>query len=100
MKNQLCTRIAWDSPLLCVCVCVYNLVYNDQMIKLEGLLGEWWTDDPSFVVARILKLLKEDLKIWTGKVFGNVAIQKDCIINKIKKSDDKEATLGISEKEV
>ena len=38
---------------------------------------------PSFILARKLKALKEDLKKWNKKVFGDLAFRKKCLLSEL-----------------
>jgi hypothetical protein len=66
--------------------------------KIQG----WWSsysfsDPPSLVLARKLKALKEDLKIWNKEVFGDVGLKKKCVMDDILKLDEKEFRGGLSD---
>lgn len=45
---------------------------------------------PSFVFSKKLKALKDCLKVWNKKVFGNVKELKDRVLDIVQTFDDKE----------
>ena len=54
---------------------------------------------PSFVLAKMLKALKEDIIQWNRSEFGNVVRQKKELLEVLKLLDVKEGELGLSEVE-
>uniref|UniRef100_A0A2N9FLS3 Reverse transcriptase domain-containing protein n=1 Tax=Fagus sylvatica TaxID=28930 RepID=A0A2N9FLS3_FAGSY len=59
--------------------------------KIQG----WWSSysfsgPPSLVLARKLKALKEDFKIWNREVFGDVGVKKKGVMDDILRFDEKE----------
>ena len=58
--------------------------FENMWLKVDGFLEKiqgWWSSysfsgPPSLVLARKLKALKEDLKIWNKEVFGDVGLKK------------------------
>jgi len=46
-----------------------------------------------------LKALKEDLKRWNKMEFGNVGVNKRCLLGDVLKSDEKECLHGLTQEE-
>ena len=64
----------------------------------------WWNrhsfvGTPSFVLAKKLKALKEDIVEWNRQEFGNVGHQKKQLLEELKTLDAKEGDLGLSDGE-
>ena len=55
---------------------------------------------PSFVLAKMLKALKEDIIQWNRSEFGNVVRQKKELLEALKLLDVKEGELGLFEVEL
>lgn len=55
--------------------------------------------DPCFKLARKLKLLKEDLKVWNREVFGKLKVRINSLAEEIRKLDKKVGTGGLSDEE-
>ena len=60
----------------------------------------WWNwhsfvGTPSFMFAKKLKALKEDIVQWNRREFGNVECQKKHLLEELKKLDAKEGDLGL-----
>ena len=55
---------------------------------------------PSFVLAKMLKALKEDIIQWNRSEFGNVVRQEKELLEALKLLDVKEGELGLSEVEL
>ena len=55
---------------------------------------------PSFVLAKKLKALKEDIIQWNRSEFGNVGCQKKELLEALKLLDAKEGEYGLSEVEM
>ena len=74
---------------------------------MEGFVDKvqsWWNwhsyvDTPSFVLAKKLKALKEDIVQWNCWEFGNVERQKKQLMEELKILDAKEGELGLSDRE-
>lgn len=50
----------------------------------------WWNcysfhGTPSFVLAKNLKALKEDIRLWNLKEFGNVEVKKKRLLEELVK---------------
>ena len=77
-------------------------------LKTDGFkdrVHSWWNrysflDTPSFVLAKKLKALKEDIIRWNRSEFGNVERQKKELLEALKLLDVKEGKLGLSEVEL
>ena len=54
---------------------------------------------PSFILARKFKALKEDLKKWNKKVFGDLAFRKKCLLSELLGLDAREDLLGPSQED-
>ena len=58
--------------------------YENMWLKTEGFVENvqfWWNrysfyGTPSFVLAKKLKALKEEIRLWNLKEFGNVEVKK------------------------
>ncbi|XP_075665584.1 uncharacterized protein LOC142635283 [Castanea sativa] len=76
-------------------------------LKSEGFVDRvqtWWNrysfvGTPSFVLAKKLKALKEDIVQWNRREFGNVAHQKKQLLEELITLDAKEGDFGLSEGE-
>ena len=86
-----------------------NLLRKKNMwLKLDGFkdrVYSWWNrysflGTPSFVLAKKLKALKEDIIQWNRSEFGNVERQKKELLKALKLSDAKEGEHGLSEMEL
>ncbi|KAG5540926.1 hypothetical protein RHGRI_020977 [Rhododendron griersonianum] len=81
--------------------------FENMWLLSEGFterVGEWWNSysvmgKPSFVLAKKLKLLKEDLRKWNSEVFGNLKDQKDKVVDEIRRWDLEEQYWPLSEEE-
>ena len=64
----------------------------------------WWNrhsfvGTPSFVLAKKIKALKEDIVQWNCQEFGNVERQKKQLLEELKKLDAKEGEFGLTDGE-
>ena len=50
----------------------------------------------SFVIARKLKFVKEDLKKWNKEVFGDIKLRKYKMLNSVHALDVKEESDGLN----
>ncbi|KAG5549689.1 hypothetical protein RHGRI_014853 [Rhododendron griersonianum] len=81
--------------------------FENMWLLSEGFtdrVGEWWNSysvmgKPSFVLAKKLKLLKEDLRKWNSEVFGNLKDKKDKVVDEIRRWDLEEQYRPLSEVE-
>ena len=72
--------------------------FENMWLKVDGFqekIQGWWSSysfsgPPSLVLARKLKALKEDLKIWNREVFGDVGVKKKGVMDDILRFDEKE----------
>ena len=72
--------------------------FENMWLESESFLDlvqGWWssyvfTGSPSFVLAKKLKALKEDLKIRNKEVFGDIGLKKKHVLNDIMGLDEKE----------
>ena len=55
---------------------------------------------PSFVLVCKLKALKQDLKIWNEKEFGNIAGRKNYLLSSVKSLDELEDARPLSDAEL
>ncbi|KAH7834405.1 hypothetical protein Vadar_015625 [Vaccinium darrowii] len=67
-------------------------------------VGEWWNNysvigKPSFVLAKKLKMLKEDLRKWNIEIFGRLEFQKGKVVDVISHWDLEEQVRDLSEEE-
>jgi hypothetical protein len=85
-----CLDFAWTIfPILLDCGGIQGgrryFKFENMWLKAEGFVDrvkQWWTSyhfqgSPSFILARKLKALKVDLRVWNEQVFGNVENQKE-----------------------
>ena len=69
--------------------------FENMWLKTEGFVKKvqfWWNcysfyGTPSFVLARKLKALKEDIHLWNLKEFGNVGVKKKRLLEELVKLD-------------
>ena len=82
--------------------------FENMWLKTDGFkdrVHSWWNQysfsgTPSFVLAKKLKALKEDIIQWNRSEFGNVERQKKELLKALKLSDAKEGEHGLSEMEL
>ncbi|KAG5521622.1 hypothetical protein RHGRI_033999 [Rhododendron griersonianum] len=73
--------------------------FKNMWLLSEGFadrVGEWWGSysimgTPSFVLAKKLELLKEDLCKWNSEVFGRLEFRKGKVIDDIRHWDGEES---------
>ena len=78
--------------------------FENMWLKTDGFVdrvASWWnrhsfSGTPSFVFARKLKALKEDIIQWNRQEFGNVGCRKKELLGAL---DAKEGVLGLTEME-
>ena len=76
-------------------------------LKSDGFLDRvdsWWnrhsfSHTPSYVFAKKLKALKEDIIQWNRQEFGNVGCRKKELLGALELLDAKEGVLGLTETE-
>ncbi|XP_075665339.1 uncharacterized protein LOC142635002 [Castanea sativa] len=81
--------------------------FENMWLKSEGFVDRahtWWNrysfvGTPSFVLAKKLKALKEDIVQWNRREFGNVARQKKQLLEELITLDAKEGDFGLSDGE-
>lgn len=70
---------------------------------VEWVKGRWFSygseGDPCFKMAKKLKLLKEDLKVWNREVFGRVDIRIFKALEEIRELDEKAGSGVLSSEE-
>uniref|UniRef100_A0A2N9FT22 Reverse transcriptase domain-containing protein n=1 Tax=Fagus sylvatica TaxID=28930 RepID=A0A2N9FT22_FAGSY len=72
--------------------------FENMWLKVDGFRDKiqgWWSSysfsgPPSLVLAKKLKALKEDLKIWNREVFGDVGLKKKGVMVDLLQLDEKE----------
>ena len=77
--------------------------FENMWLRSEGFMDRvhtWWNwhsfvGMPSFVLAKKLKALKEDIVQWNHREFGNVGCQKKQLLEELKTLDTKEGDLGL-----
>ena len=90
MSQRVLPRVVSDHcPLLVVAGSVNKgrsaFKFENMWLKEEGFVErvrQWWNGycfvgSPSFILARKLKALKEDLKKWNKEEFGDLAFRKN-----------------------
>ncbi|KAH7846593.1 hypothetical protein Vadar_015807 [Vaccinium darrowii] len=81
--------------------------FENMWLLTEGFVervGEWWNNysvigKPSFVLAKKMKLLKEDLRKWNIEIFGRLEFQKDKAVDVICHWDMEEQVRDLTEEE-
>ena len=76
-------------------------------LKTDGFVDRvdsWWnhhsfSGTPSFVFAKKLKALKEDIIQWNQQEFGNVRRRKKELLGALEVLDSKEGVLGLTKME-
>lgn len=70
---------------------------------LEWIRAKWCSyeivGNPCFMLAKKLKLLKDDLKIWNKEVFGRIDIKIKKTMEEIRLLDEKTGSEGLDEEE-
>ena len=82
--------------------------FENMWLKTDGFknrVHSWWnrysfSGTPSFVLAKKLKALKEDLIQWNRSEFGNVERQRKELLEALKLLDVKDGEFGLSEVEL
>ena len=74
--------------------------FENMWLKDEGFVAmvEWvlFLGSPSFILARKLKALKDDLKKWNKEEFGDLAFRKKNLLSELLGLDAREDLLGLS----
>ena len=81
--------------------------FENMWFKTDGFVDRvqsWWNQHsfvgtPSFVLAKKLKALKEDIIQWNHREFANVDRQKKQLLEELKILDAKEEELGLTDRE-
>lgn len=81
--------------------------FENMWLKMEGFtdrVHSWWnrhsfSGTPSFVFAKKLKALKEDIVQWNRLEFGHVGRKKTQLLEALKLLDAKEGEFGLSDAE-
>ena len=79
--------------------------FENLWLKTDGFVDRvqfWWNQHsfvgtPSFVLAKKLKALKEDIIQWNCREFGNIDRQKKQLLEELKILDAKEEELGFTD---
>ena len=82
--------------------------FENMWLKTNGFVDRvfsWWnchsfSGTPSYVFAKKLKALKEDIIQWNCREFGNVGCQKKELLGALNLFDAKEGDLGLSVAEI
>ena len=82
----------------------FTLSYFKPLPHISGgkrdIKGEKFSGTPNFVLAKKLKVLKEDIIQWNRSEFGNVERQKKELLEALKLLDVKEGEHGLFEVEL
>lgn len=54
---------------------------------------------PGYVLAKKLKLLKEDLKVWNREIFGRIEVKIKIAMEELSRLDEKAGSRDLSEEE-
>ena len=81
--------------------------FENMWLKTDGFIDRvqsWWnhhsfSGTPSFVFAKKLKALKEDIVQWNRLEFGRVGRKKSQLLETLKLLDAKEGEFGLSDAE-
>ena len=81
--------------------------FENMWLKMDGFIDRvqsWWNRHsfsgiPSFVFAKKLKALKEDIVQWNRLEFGHVSRKKSQLLETLKLLDAKEGEFGLSDAE-
>ena len=81
--------------------------FENMWLKTDGFTDRvysWWnrhsfSGTPSFVSAKKLKALKEDIVQWNCLEFGHVGRKKSQLLETLKLLDAKEGEFGLSDAE-
>ena len=79
--------------------------FENMWLKIDGFVDRvqsWWNQHsfvgtPSFLLAKKLKALKEDIIQWNRREFGNIDRQKKQLLEELKILDAKEEELGFTD---
>ena len=82
--------------------------FKNMWLKAEGisnLIKKWWEEEEidgfaSFVIARKIKVVKEELKKWNREVFGDIRLKKFNLLGSINILDAKEESVGLSSEDI
>ena len=112
VSQRVLPRVVFDHcPLLVVGGSVNKgrsaFKFENMWLKEEGFVErarQWWngycfSGSPSFILARKLKSLKEDLKKWNLEEFGDLAFRKKCLISELLGLDAREDLFGLSQED-
>ncbi|KAG6639907.1 hypothetical protein CIPAW_10G134600 [Carya illinoinensis] len=80
--------------------------FEHMWLAMEGFVDKvrsWWssymfTGNPIFILARKLKVLKQDLKKWNLEVFGSIDNQKNTLMKELQDFEARELTGELLEK--
>ena len=81
--------------------------FENMRLRVEGFtdkVKEWWQSyifrgSPSFVIAKKLQALKQDLKLWNKESLGDVSVKKNAAWEKLKYWDNLESLGSLSEED-
>ena len=81
--------------------------FENMWLKEEGfveMVQQWWngycfSGSLSFILARKLKTLKDDLKKWNKEEFWDLTFRKKCLLFELLGLDAREDLLGLSQKD-
>ena len=112
VSQRVLPRVVFDHcPLLVVGGSVNKgrsaFKFENMWLKEEGFVErvrQWWngycfSGSPSFILARKLKSLKEDLKKWNKEEFGDLAFRKKGLISELLGLDAREDLFGLSQED-
>ena len=82
--------------------------FKNMWLKTDGVVDRvdsWWnrhsfSGTPSYVFAKVLKVLKEYIIQWNCQEFGNVGRRKKELLGALELLDAKEWVLGLTEMEI
>ena len=79
--------------------------FENIWLKMDGFVDRvdsWWnhhsfSGTPSYVFAKKLKVLKEDIIQWNCQEFGNVGRKKKELLGALESLEAKDGVLGLTE---
>jgi hypothetical protein len=105
-------RVCLDhAPIVLMRGCVQNgknaFKFENMWLKEEGFVDKvksWWPSfyflgSPSFILAKKLRALKEEIKRWNREVFGNVRVRNKAWAEELEMLDRFEEVRSLSEEE-
>jgi hypothetical protein len=109
MQKKLLRVCSDHAPILLMRGCVQNgnssFKFENMWLKEEGFVDKvkvWWSSfsfrgSPSFILAKKLRALKEEIKRWNREVFSNVGARNKAWAEELELLDSYEEVCQLSE---